>query len=277
MKIALALRGHERNAFSDDELFNFVNSLSKKYDLHLYMHTWNLSEAEASWRPLPKIRKEISKDFILNYFKEINIKYLKIDDEQNLNLSGRTFGRLGQIKELDCSSEILKKIIKEQVKEWATNCEIKDIKASFANKILFETGCPILGWKKMWHGIHDVIKKIKEANCYYDLVINTRFDILRYKRTHNKNSPKVDLEVALNLIKSFKDQKKPIIFISKENSSCIDNFYIGKAKFLHRLAERFHYNLDDVLQSNNINKWHAIQEKLVYIEAFKLMNYKVSL
>jgi hypothetical protein len=272
-KIAVAIRGHERKSMSDDEFSEFIFELCNLYDVDIFLHTWDLSEASFSWRGVPKERDQINKGKILNYFHKSskNIKKITVESDENIELHGRTFGRLGLITEIPCSVPILSEALREYIGGWANHY---DLRLSSSNKqelfCFLQFGCPILSWKRMWHGIYSVIKSVNEYS-EYDLVLNTRFDILRYKRTHNIGSPLIDFNLVKNLIDSFKKEEK-IKFTTDVNSSCIDNVYAGSQDALLDLCYSFHYKLDEILDFYPPSVWEGIQEKLVFLEAQRIKN-----
>ena len=272
-KLAIALRGNERNSFEDKDLYNYIKELSKSYETDIYIHTWNLSEAASSWRPVSKIRKQISLETVNDYFLGLNVKKIIIDDDENITLHGRTNGRMGRLKELTCSEEVLKLIIGNEIGEWAKNHNLNNLKISSNYNLFVELGCPIIGWKRMWHGIYSVAKEIYNSNARYDAVLNCRLDILKLKKNKNYiNNPdcvSINLENTMGIIESFLS-KKEIIFIKDKNSICIDNIYVGSTSQIYKLCEKFHYNLDDILEENKICDWEGNQEKLVFLEAQKI-------
>ena len=87
------MRGHIRNGFSNDNLYNFLKYINNTYDIDIYIHTWNFIEANRSWRKLDPKKIKIKEDFLRSYFKDLchNIKHIVIDDELTIkkNLVGR--------------------------------------------------------------------------------------------------------------------------------------------------------------------------------------------
>ena len=95
MKIGLIIRGHERNVFFNQRLYNFVKSLTDEFDTDIYIHSWNKSVGEISWRDLSQYKiREIDEQQIREYFKEIVIKKILIDDETKITLNGQTEGNV---------------------------------------------------------------------------------------------------------------------------------------------------------------------------------------
>jgi hypothetical protein len=135
-KYCIILRGHIRDAFKNDRLYQFLSYLIKKMHLNIdiYIYTWLNIEAKPgqSWRNLKKIDKLISSDIISDYFKDINIKKIYITDENNNILVG------------DCNGKI--------------------------------SGTSKKGWKNMWCGIDEINNTVKKTGINYYGVINTRLD-----------------------------------------------------------------------------------------------------
>lgn len=269
-KIAIALRGHERNSFSNFLLKDLIVNLSKIYDLDIYIHTWNFSEAKLSWRELPKERRKIDEDIVKNYFKETNVKNIIIDDDELIPIHGRKTGRLGRIKELSISHEKIKEFLREELGEWTKKLRMEETKIRHSKESFFflESACPIISWKKMWYGIYSVIKNVHDSNVNYDAVINTRLDILEY---NYRIPPKfhINFNVICNLVDNFTSQKKDKIMFTKEGFSFVDNMYVGKINEMNELCQNFFYNLDEILETHHLSKWCSIQEHLVYLESMK--------
>lgn len=277
MKLAFALRGHERNTLENKNLYYNLKKISEHYDTDIYIHTWNLNEARSSWRPVSKKRKEISQQQIIEYFSDLNVKKIIIENDEEIKLHGRVVGQMARLKKITCSEEKLRNLVLEELGDWSKNFTLRNLvkTISFSSNydIFLEFGYPIIGWKRMWHGIYSVIKEIYESNIKYDAVINSRLDFLQLKNMpmyiNNPDCPNINFNTIINLINSF-TKKNSITFIKDTNSICIDNFYIGPIKQMFRLCEKFHYNLDDILEEHKVSEWTGNQEKLVFLQAEKL-------
>ena len=68
----IAIRGHIRNAFTTDELYTLLKYLSEKYDIQIYIHTWNKKQNNISWRMIENDHTEISNDIVKTYFKDLD-------------------------------------------------------------------------------------------------------------------------------------------------------------------------------------------------------------
>lgn len=125
-KIAILLRGHIRKSIDNNRLLNFVQSLNEHFDLDIFMHTWDETEATISWRKNLLIPEKTSKEKIENYFYHFckNIKFFTIENDKKLD---------------------------EKFKD----CLGLNIGAM-----------PKLAWKKMWHGVNEASKQIpNEYRC----------------------------------------------------------------------------------------------------------------
>ena len=159
-KIILLLRGHIRNSFKDNKLFNFVKYLSENYNLKIYIHTWNVFSSSLSWRPIePNTNNNnITKTDIMIYFSSMNdnIISITIDDDNRIKLIGDTNGNI------------------------------------------FSTKLPKLAWKRMWYGIFKTIEIIKENESEDSFVINTRFDIFNNSNSFDYNNILLFIENTIN-------------------------------------------------------------------------------
>jgi hypothetical protein len=135
--IILFLRGHVRNSFKDEWLYNFVNQLSILYNVKVYIHTWDIYANNVSWRNITQNSNAVTRSDILNYFSGIKCTLgdIVIDSDKDIELVGDLSGNI------------------------------------------FSTLLPKIAWKRMWYGIYKVIDKIKKYENNDTLIINTRFDL----------------------------------------------------------------------------------------------------
>uniref|UniRef100_A0A6C0LGK2 Uncharacterized protein n=1 Tax=viral metagenome TaxID=1070528 RepID=A0A6C0LGK2_9ZZZZ len=116
---------------------------------------------------------------------------------------------------------------------------------------------PIIGWKNYWYGKHKIIDYLYNINiCEDEVIVNFRFDILN-------NSNNFNQEGIVNFIKNNSKTIfiKNIFLFDDEHHNGIDNIYIGNINTMHKLINKFFYELDDILIKNN-DTIH--QERLVY-------------
>ena len=94
-KIAIIIRGHIRESFETNILYNFLKNLESLYDVTFYLHTWHKSEARVSWRKLSTNMFDINEKLIKHYLKDIKYEKLIIDNDYNIELVGNKEGRVG--------------------------------------------------------------------------------------------------------------------------------------------------------------------------------------
>jgi hypothetical protein len=136
----LVLRGHIRDAFNNEDLYNLVSRIYLLIPhLEIFIHTWSIKQNNISWRRINKDDTPINTDIIKNYFKNLTtlIKHIIIDDDTTIPIKGNTEG------------------------------------------VINRGHMPILGWKNYWYGKYQIINYIfmNEIN-HEKLVVNTRFDVL---------------------------------------------------------------------------------------------------
>lgn len=142
-KIAVVIRGHERNVFDTNELCEFVKMLVGKYNIDIYIHTWNKSVSPYSWRPMSEYKLyDINESIVNQYFSDISnkIKCLIVDDDSNLELHGSLDGRVAG------------------------------------------GPCPKIAWKRMWYGKFKIINEVANSEQKYKFIMNMRFDILKFEK-----------------------------------------------------------------------------------------------
>lgn len=145
--LIILLRGHIRDSFDTDDLYNLISTISKKYNIKIYIHTWNKKANNISWREYRENNDIIDESSILNYFKDLSvyISCLIIDDDKTIVINGEKEGKL------------------------------------------FSSTMKIIGWKYMWYGMKKVMDILYDNEKDDKLILNTRFDILSnsHKLTHD--------------------------------------------------------------------------------------------
>jgi len=135
----LILRGHIRDSFENNKLYNFIKILyAIDNDLNIYIHTWSIKQNNLSWRHINFDSTPITEDYIKLYFKDLFnlIKHIIIEDDNKITLQGQLEG----------------------------NVSISPM--------------PIKGWKNYWYGQYQIINYIKENIIDSKInIINMRFDI----------------------------------------------------------------------------------------------------
>ena len=133
----IIIRGHIRNSFNDNQLYNLVKYLSINYDIDIYIHTWSIKQNNLSWRNLENDFTIIDENYIYNYFKDLLklIKKIIIDDENNIKLNGNIEGKILSSKTY------------------------------------------LLGWKRYIYGKYSIINYLNNFIDKNNFVLNIRFDL----------------------------------------------------------------------------------------------------
>lgn len=143
----LCLRGHIRNSFQDNKLYELIKQLYQlDNNLEVYIHTWNILQSDVSWRKLDNIIIPVTEEYIKTYFNDMShlIKHIIIDDDTILTL-------IGNINGVVCKSQM-----------------------------------PMLGWKRYWYGKCYLINYIyNNYNNKEKYIVNCRFDIFSNSNSFN--------------------------------------------------------------------------------------------
>jgi len=138
----IIIRGHIRNSFETNELYDLIKKLSEKYTkIEIYIHTWSIKQNNISWRKINNDYTEINNKYIESYFKDLYkyIKYLIIENDKDIILHGNLEGKILSTK---------------------TN---------------------ILGWKRYIYGNYKIIQYLYEENIESlnnnSFLLNIRFDL----------------------------------------------------------------------------------------------------
>jgi hypothetical protein len=134
----IIIRGHIRNSFTTNDLYNLIKYLSEKYTIKLYIHTWTIKQNNLSWRPIENDFTEINIEYIQSYFQDLFkfVKKIIIEDDTNIKLYGNIDGKI----------------------------------------LLTKTS--VLGWKRYIYGQHKIIKYLYHKKHKKDkFLLNIRFDL----------------------------------------------------------------------------------------------------
>ena len=206
-KLSIILRGHIRGSFDNDDLYDYVKDLDNEYDLTIYIQTWNIIQTNVSWRYMEKNENVVTEDLINDYFDDLS-------------------GNINKIIILDDSKiELIGKTTGRMGKTSGSN----------------------LGWKQMWYGIYEIAEYVKNTEPEHDnFVINTRFDVFNNSVSFSKDMIVEKLNDIMH--SSLKPETiKKNIFLKDLEFFGIDNFYIGNSNTIFKLAERFYFNLDEIV------------------------------
>ena len=162
--IIIILRGHIRNSFDNETLYNLIFKISQNYNISIYIHTWNIQQSSISWRPIDYVNNTITKETVTNYFNNkekdlsIYIKHIIIDDDSKIKLIGNIIGTIGPT-------------------------------------------CPVLGWKRYIYSLYQIINYVRNESIN-EFIINIRFDI--FSNSNNVNEEHILNLIKNNHNKKFK-------------------------------------------------------------------------
>ena len=237
--MCLVLRGHVRTALQTPALRELVASLGAlcfaftRTDLHVFVHTWNVTSSGLSWRTIPKDLSPVTTDTIHEYLHapHVYVHTVLIEDDAQCELHGNVEG------------------------------------------IIPNTRAPLLGWKRYLYGNFQAVSSVTRAiSSAKDnpskggslrgtvgslgdqvhpplppFVINTRFDVL-----HNSNSLSYDTIVTFVTKQWLAFQhvlphKHTNTFVYPHECYGIDNLYVGTPHTMWQLAYTMHTHLDTIL------------------------------
>lgn len=95
----LIIRGHVRNSFDSDKLYNLLKDIyNKNNDLEIYIFTWSVFSTSLSWRGVEANSNQVTPDTIYAYFKDLKsiIKCIEIVDETIVKLTGNITGTVSK-------------------------------------------------------------------------------------------------------------------------------------------------------------------------------------
>ncbi|AGE51685.1 hypothetical protein PBCVCviKI_715R [Paramecium bursaria Chlorella virus CviKI] len=96
----IVIRGHIRNSFSSDELYNMLKILTETYDVEIFIHTWNRKQNDVSWRQIEDDDTEINTEVIRSYFRDVFkfVKAIIIEDDADILLYGNVEGNMASTR-----------------------------------------------------------------------------------------------------------------------------------------------------------------------------------
>jgi hypothetical protein len=252
-KIALLLRGHVRESLDNKTLYNFLCELVSKYNVDIYVYTFNIKSSGKIYKINEDIdKKKISEEDIKNYFGDL-MKYTKkiiIDEESMADLTNdRNIGNISKNKFLHMWKSIFN-IIK-YVKEEEEKEEEKEINNKYkyiinmridyfelTNKFLQVSN--FTNMKRLFY--IDLIKEyLPNININDDISLLNIINNSKNKTNFYKNNMR---EILIN-----KKREKILQNIRYDENDIlygIDNVFAGKLDYLYKLAYVFVNNIDDV-------------------------------
>lgn len=210
-KYILILRGHIRNSFDNNKLYNLIKQISSLYNIDIYIHTWNIFASTDSYRPIRENANKVTKQVIYNYFKDASsyIKHIIIDDSKDVTFKGRIDG-------------------------FINNTRVK-----------------IKSWKYVMYAQYKIIKYIKDNTTpdETDIIINTRFDLLTMGNFISLNE-KCAINFISKSMYEMRTTNKKIYFFGESSGIGIDNLYIMKINTMYEIFNELYHNLDNILIQN---------------------------
>jgi hypothetical protein len=134
----IVIRGHIRNAFETEELYELLKCMADKYDIKIFIHTWDKKQNTLSWRHIEEDSTPVTTELIRSYFKDIfvNVKEIIIESDSDIELHGNVEGKLASSR------------------------------------------TSLLGWKRYIFGNYQVIKYVYDISDNKDeFLLNIRFDL----------------------------------------------------------------------------------------------------
>mmetsp|Transcript_66191 Transcript_66191/g.123569 ORF Transcript_66191/g.123569 Transcript_66191/m.123569 type:complete len:416 (+) Transcript_66191:81-1328(+) len=209
--VAVVIKGHVRNSLSNSKLRDALVALRQELQprpMHLYIETWDWTEAKKSWRSLESSRVRTERSTVQRYFAGFSVRSLKIHSEDSAPdmLMGSTTGNVGGSK------------------------------------------APRFNWKQwvalLWHGS----KSIASSGLSYGAVVHTRFDWLEDRVIQWMVRPDDyiwDVDSVVSACRACIAQVQPQSLAFLSCTGC-DNMFVGGQQACGALAERLHMQLDKV-------------------------------
>jgi hypothetical protein len=167
-KVALLIRDYENKNLKSKKLHDFiklVNNILKNQNitLELYIHTWKYNNVE-NWRKFS--RKDITEEYINNYFSDFNLKKILIEENENVNNNFSSWsGQYKLIKKVDSDYLFIINM------SFDLNDNLNDIIIQILNLVKQENVKKIYFTKsKCYEGIN---------NCYYG-DYNSMYNLINY-------------------------------------------------------------------------------------------------
>jgi hypothetical protein len=206
--LILFLRGHVRDSFNDNRLYNFISYLKQKYNLYIFIHTWNVNSSNVSWRPVKTDNTIIDKKVIIDYFKNIDIEKIIIDNDTDVKLYGNVEGNI--------------KTTLMPIKGWKNMW---------------------YGMNRLCEYILSNLKNIKlNENTY---MLNTRFDYFTNSTITQYIKNPINYNF---MDKLYDFTSENIIFLhNPPHQYGIDNLYFGKFYKMFYTIKLFHTSLDSII------------------------------
>ncbi|AGE55528.1 hypothetical protein ATCVMN08101_092R [Acanthocystis turfacea Chlorella virus MN0810.1] len=98
--LKVVLRGHVRDSFSTNKLYDFLRRLTQMYDTEFYIHTWDVKQVSMSWRSMKDDPTPVTERRIHMYFRDLakHIKIIFIENDTEVRLRGSAEGMLASTR-----------------------------------------------------------------------------------------------------------------------------------------------------------------------------------
>lgn len=218
-KCALVITGHIRNGLQTETWNKFIAKLSEKYDVDLFLQTWEESEAMQSWRYLDRSAiVSVTEEMLTDYFS-YPIKKIRIDNESSIPIYGRFVGNVGKTampfrgwKKMIAGMFLGVNLAKES-----------DIKYNFIIRSRFD---------------------------YFTRFSDEYID-------HHFGPSKISVEYLLSQIEA--QDKSDICwlppYLNHRGKICIDNFYFGNLNSIYQLLNFMYSKKIDLIIAENKNSF----------------------
>lgn len=230
----ILLRGHIRNSFDNQQLYNLLKALSTIFPLDIYIHTWHIVQSTISWRKLEENNTPVTEDYIYSYFQDLRqyIRHIIIDNDSLIKHHGNTDGVIIQLPLIGWKNMWYGKF---RIAEYCFQNVSKSQPLSDPNPIVI--------------------------NMRFDVLCNSNFfafsNILKFVIHVDQFKKNTSNVTQLN---------RNIFMKNVPNCYGIDNIYIGNLYTMYKLSYHFHHHLDHILNIYKYNDKVKAQEGLVVLE-----------
>jgi hypothetical protein len=213
----IILRGHIRNSFHNNDLYNLIKNIDDEYGVIIYIHTWNIFASKSTWRnDVEENPTPVSEELIRAYFNELSSKivHIMIDDDT--------------------------KIVFHET-NYPDTCNLK---------------CNLKMWKNYVYGMYNITEYVKNdiglENQEY--IFNVRFDILQMTRIADYQNMSNQIFELLEMTRNTNEQKNTrirdnkISFIYESRRFGLDNAYLGKIDTMYQLLWKFEFQLKSIIE-----------------------------
>mmetsp|Transcript_11468 Transcript_11468/g.26544 ORF Transcript_11468/g.26544 Transcript_11468/m.26544 type:complete len:527 (-) Transcript_11468:233-1813(-) len=210
--VAVVVKGHIRTSLANSQLHDMLLTLKQRFaprPTHLYIETWDWTEAKKSWRALDAQRTATDRKQLEAYFADFNVKSLNINREDAApgQLRGSTEGVVGASK------------------------------------------APKFNWKHWIYLLWTGTQSVARSGIEYGAVIQTRFDWQEERVRQWMQTPQGqmwEVEEAIEAVQRAVAMMQPKCMAFMTRAGC-DNLFVGHPQACALLADKLHNHLDEVI------------------------------